>query len=167
MLKSLFKKVGDKAANKEMDNFLAYLQVGTESEMAMILTATSLARQFLSTSKNISRPFPEEYFQGTTAIDQNAIVELSLYNMELINLRKKLVSSDHDGYQLLASGLGVLIHTFRALSIPQLFPNGRILWKELLRGAGDYRECMREIRPDLDDKEIDQLWPVPNMLAPN
>lgn len=38
MLKGLFKKIGRKAAQEDMDNFLAYVQSGTDSEIAMIRT---------------------------------------------------------------------------------------------------------------------------------
>lgn len=169
MLQGLFKKVGKKAAQKDMEKFLAYVQSGTDSEMAMMLCATGLACAFLRTTNSVSRPFPEGVFRGDVAVsaDGKMSAELSLYILEINNVRQTITASENQRYQLIASGLGVLVQTIRALQHPELFALGRSFWRELQRGAEGFDETMMAIRPDLDASDLQSLSPVPNMLAPD
>jgi len=168
MFKWVFKKISDRTINKEIDAYISKMQVGTDSEMGMMLTAVTLARNLLLTSEHVSKPFPENYFAGVSPIiGEEAVVELSMYNLELLSLRKQLVLSSDDRHQVMAAGLDILIHSLRSLYNTDLFPKGRLLWSELLRGTDYYAECMRFRRPDLSDDDLLALWPAPNMLAPS
>jgi len=166
MLKGFFKKIGRKAARKDMDEFLAFVQSGTDSEMAMMLCATGMARELLRTADSFSRPFPEDVVLGVTAVNEEVSVDLSLYILEINSVRKKFNASENEQYQFISSGLGVFVQTIRALQDPELFARGRSFWKELQRGADGFEEAMMKIRPDLDESGLRSFRPTPNMLAP-
>ena len=167
MLKGLFLKISRNAARKDMEKFLAYLQCGTDDEMAMMLCSTGLAIKGLRIGDVIRRPFPEDVFSGEAAVDAETSVELSLYISEMNVVRKHIAGVEDQRQQLFASGLGVLVQTFRALQHPELFVLGRSFWKELQRGAEGFNETMMAINPDLDESDLPSLRPVPNMLAPD
>ncbi|UYM16295.1 hypothetical protein [Endozoicomonas euniceicola] len=166
MLKKLIRKASVKTMQKEMDIYLRNLQVGTEEEVSFLLASTAVAIKFLKISKYISKPFPEDIFLGLTICDDQPPGLIASYNIELIALHKQVSKSEDFNKQILASGLMVLIHSLRALSVNELFATGRLCWIELMRGMPFYLESMSDICPNYSEAEAMELLPVPNMLSP-
>lgn len=167
MFKKMFMKVGAEAARREQEAFLQLVKVGTDSEMANSLACAAIARRVLdSTEEPGPSSFPEDLFRGGRAIDDNAKAELSMYSLYLGARRKNASSNPDPVYQCLAAGYSVYMFSFRSLVRGELFPTGRQIWAELMRGSHGYREAMSVLAPKLSESEWDSLFPAPNVLAP-
>jgi hypothetical protein len=166
VFKKLLMKASDKAARHEMEEALNFVRSGSDEEMALVLAATAVSRHALRLTDMVPAPFPDDVFLGLTSVDEKAAAEISMYNMQLIQLRDQAKRQEQKSWQLFATGLGIHIAGFRALARPELFPIGRKIWKELMRGADGYMDAMARISPDLSQEEARAAFPVPNMLAP-
>ena len=112
--------------------------------------------------------FPEGEFRGIAPVDDRAIDRLCWYNIRLIRMKREFQKMDGDPAALTATGLVILVLSFRALANPELFVDGRVIWRELKRGIGGWKEHMELIAPSLasEPERLTQLWLFPNALAP-
>lgn len=94
---------------------------------------------------------------------------ISLYTMQLVQVRKGLQRAPGDGSAYTATGLTILILSLRALANPELFVGGRKIWSELKRGIDGWVEHLEVIAPHVacDPQKIAELWLFPNALAPD
>lgn len=166
MFKNFLRTFSTKKSKKEIAPFIEFLRAGTDREMGDMLAATSLCRHNLKISNTISRPFPDAALFGHVPVNEEVAGELSRYNIELIAFRKKLIANHGSAAGAYVSGLNVLIFSFRALSLAQLFATGRTMWSELVRGATYYPEALANLHEDFTQDDAQALWIVPNVLAP-
>jgi hypothetical protein len=171
------KKLGDWSegqAKKQMEEFLALCKVGSGSEMASVLLATSMCVRKLreaDKSGELKWPFPEEYLSGEAAAHSpEALGHLSFYIMQLIKLQKTF--TDSPAGQFANSGVVVLQFSVKAVQLPGCFPLGRAIWSELTRGlrwmateGSDEEEWGQMYRRISKGAEIREFIYVPGILV--
>ncbi len=143
-----------KSPERQLNEYLSTVQGYFPGESASALAAAMLAKKGLDSTKQVSDPFPEEYFDGTAAIDDEALVRLASYARELQKLRTDMIKFNSPFSLAVAKGLTTWIASLHALSRPDLLPKGQEIWSRLLRGESRIEEayCML-LRRKLDDVE--------------
>ena len=169
MLKRFLMYVSTKAGRRDSEKILEWLKCLTDGEVSASLCCASMARAWCGETKLLRGKFPEAEFRGEAPLDRAAAGRISLYNMELVQVHKRLQNIPGDASEFTATGLTILIPSLRALADPELFAGGRQLWNELKRGTSGWSEHLEIIAPHVafDPQKLAELWLFPNALAPD
>ena len=139
---------------QQVDEYLSYLRGSFRGEISGSLAATLLAKKGLDTTRQVSVPFPEEYFEGSKTIDDDARAVLVAYAKDLQKLQHDMVRFNSLFSLAVARGLNTWIVSLHALSRPDLMPKGREAWSLLMRGEPGLEEAYRMLlRRRLSDAE--------------
>jgi hypothetical protein len=156
-------------ALREIKQFRKFVSVSADDEMAGALVATAMAVKHLRETSLTTRRFPDSYLHGVQLADtaeQKGL--LSLYLMEVIELHKTVKGSPNPSHGLLATGYSVVIHSVRAVARdPEIFVEGRLLWRDLMRGVNEYPSAYCDLwnATATDERIWGDLF-IPAMLAP-
>jgi hypothetical protein len=160
----------DSGAKKEADAFLSVLQVADDGEASLVLAGTAAATKLLRVTRHVSRPLPEKLLNGQAlVVSPKDRASVSAYLLELISVHNTLCVSEKPRMQLVAPGVAVLMHSLRAVSRgPEFLVNGRLIWRELMRGLALFPETYREaFKPAATAEEVSAALYVPRMLVPH
>ena len=156
-----------KSPEKQLDAYLTIVRGSFPGELASMLAAAMLAKKGLGTTRQVSSPFPEEYFNGSTTISEEAEIQLAAYALELQNLRADMNKFNSPFSLAVAKGLNTWIASLHALSQPEFLPKGQEIWERLMRGEKGVEEayCML-LRRKVDSAEKTFLAYRPAVFIP-
>lgn len=143
-----------KTPEQQLNEYLSILRGSFPGELSSILAAAMLAKKGLDTTRQVSIPFPEEYFSGSKPIDEHARALLATYERDLQKLRGDMTRFNSPFSLAVAKGLGAWIASLHALSRPEFLPKGEEIWSRLMRGEKGLEEAysmlLRRKPSDLD-----------------
>ncbi len=143
-----------KTPEQKIDEYLSLLRGSFRGELSSVLAAALLAKKGLDTTRQVSLPFPEEYFDGSKAIDDDGYAVLAAYEEGLQKLRRDMIRFNSLFSLAVAKGLRTWIISLHTLSRPDLLPKGREAWSLLMRGEQGLEEAYRMlVRRQLSDIE--------------
>jgi hypothetical protein len=171
---SLFQKVvarirppAEKTPEDEMDDYLRNLRAASREELSGVLAGAMLARKTLDTTRQVSTPFPADYLDGRTPLDESGRAHLAAYGQELKSFQRACVSSGTILSLAVAKGLDTWIMSVSALAIPALIGKGREAWWLLMQGEQSLEQAYRfMVRRDMTDVDFSYLGYRPAALAP-
>jgi len=142
---------------KQVEDHFAELP-NSPTGLAAELAAAMLAKKSLDTTKQVNVPFPESYFVGAQAIDEEGLAALRTYERKLQIFREQLVHHNTIFTISVARGVSVWITSIHALVEPELRPRGIELWARLIRGESEMEEAYRMmLRREVTDVEREYM----------
>ncbi|MGE4063994.1 MAG: hypothetical protein AB7E79_11565 [Rhodospirillaceae bacterium] len=130
------------------------------------LAAAMLALKSLNTTKQVDRPFPEDYFLGVQTIDEEALAALHAYEQRLQVFREQLVHRNTIFTNSVARGVSIWITSIHALRHPALRDKGVELWARLQQGEPHLEEAyFMMTRRDITDVEREYMKFRPSALT--
>ncbi len=142
--------------HRQVDDHFAELP-NSPTGLAGELAAALLAKKSLDTTKQVSVPFPEEYFTGRP-VDAEGRETLQIYEQKLQRFREQLVHRNTIFTISVARGVSVWITSIHTLMHPELRPKGQDLWARLMRGEPELEGAyFMMLRRDITDVEREYM----------
>ena len=132
MLKRLLRTM-----HSEAIAYLDFLSVGTDREMAEILSAALGTRVYLDIHSVESMPFPHDLVDGIEPHGSLINSPYIRYHNALGRIQQATACSTDVDAILLRSGATVWKMSLRGFTYPELFASSRRIWAELRRGESD------------------------------
>ncbi len=149
---------------RQVEDYFAELPNSAEG-LAGELAAAMLAKKSLDTTKQIPVPFPEDYFTGARAIDEEGLATLHIYEQKLQRFREQLIHRNTIFTISVARGVSTWITSIHALRNPDLRARGEDLWSRLVRGEPHLEEAyFMMIRREITDVERHYMRFRPTVL---
>lgn len=155
-----------KSLDQWLNEHLTTVRGSFPGELSSILAAAMLAKKGLDTTRQVDDPFPEEYFDGSKVVDEEAVVRLTKYAGDLQKLRGDMIRFNSLFSLAVAKGLNTWIASLHALSRPELMPKGQEIWERLMRGEKGLEEAYRMLlRRKIEDEEKTYLAYRPSVFT--
>jgi len=140
----------------------------TGTEMGYILTSAHITRLYLILKTDEFGDFPEPFLDGQQPDSELAYKQLAKYTSSIWEHQKQCLSPTGQPDTVLASGLLIWIHSLISAEGTELFPQGQIMWKHLIRGIYSWRDQIVECYPPgMPPTTFRGAWYVPNRFAPH
>jgi len=117
--------------------YLDFLSVGTDSEMAEILSAALGTRLYLDITPVEGLPFPHDLVDGVVPHGSLINSPYIRYHNALGRIQQATAHSMDTDAIMLRSGATVWKMSLRGFTYPELFASARRIWAELRRGEAD------------------------------
>lgn len=123
-----------------------------KTELAGVFATVLLAKKTFDSTRQVDLPFPERYFDGTAPIDEAARTELITYAAALHKFYEQCEDGGTPLSYATAQGVDVWIASVYGLALPDLTPEVRRMWEQLVKGEEGVEDAFKlVIRRDPSD----------------
>lgn len=152
---------------RQVEDHMSELRGAMPGELAGHFATAMLAKKSFDTTKQVDTPFPEDYFVGTRAIDDEGRRVLEAYEKKLQVFREQLIAHNSLFTHSVARGVSIWITTIHTLVHDDLRKDGLDLWERLMRSEQNLEEAYRLlVRREVTDVELAYLKFRPTVLMP-
>lgn len=127
------------------------------TELAGIFATVLLAKKTFDGTRQVDIPFPDKYFDGVAPVDAAARAELMAYGAALEIFQEQCEDSDSPLGYATAQGVSVWIASVYGLAIPDLAPDVRRMWAQLVKGEEGIEEAFKLVIRR-DPSEMDRAY---------
>ena len=161
--RKIAKYLGKLTPAKRVEKVVTRITNAYRTELAGVFATVLLAKKTFDGTRQVDLPFPEHFFDGTAPVDEAARAELLAYAAAL----EKFFEQCEDGGTPLsyatAQGVEVWIASVYGLALPELTPEVRRMWSQLVKGEEGIDEAFKLVirrDPSDIDREYFKYRPV-------
>ncbi len=116
-----------------------------KTELAGLFATVLLAKKTFDSTRQVDLPFPEKYLDGAAPIDEAARAELMVYAEALQKFHEQCEDSSSPLGYAIAQGVDVWMASVYGLAIPELTPDVRRMWEQLVKGEEGIDEAFKMV----------------------